>query len=428
MCRRAGLPGPLALLVAGLGCLLKSRCVGVEAMDTTGLQPYMEISYPSPGAAFLLGEEDFYCTLTIYNLNASEAVKAVFSIEIMDEFKVKMSAAQGAVDGQTELQSDGSRVLSINLQGLRQGRYGFRTRFHVDSILLSLVDWHPFQVQRSLFAAPSPASREVAFPAGTPGEADRESEHTHQVVALVRIRNCARAVQHFLRALSYFVHQVVVLDDGSIDDTAKAVQEVASECRVARILAKGARRIEEADPWGDMEALLLEGRKLGGTHFVVVHGDELFSTSMLMDGTWWRAMRALDIGESLCGGWRASDAALACAWLGLPQRRQRALALLVPALRTCDASAWWLTVPWIHFWKSLRYARADWMMQARRPAPSACVVCEEAPCRCRQEETGGGRCRQEEAVAGRRRQEEAVAGGRRQEEGVEGGRRRTATP
>ena len=86
--------------------------------------------------------------------------------------------------------------------------------------------------------------------------------------------------------------------------------------------------------------------------------EELMSTSMLVDGTWWGAMRALDTGESLSG---ASCAALPC-------RSDGTLAWLMPPLAEVDASPS-LTVPWIHFWKSLRYARADWMMQARRPAP-----------------------------------------------------------
>jgi len=33
----------------------------------------------------------------------------------------------------------------------------------------------------------------------------------------------------------------------------------------------GARDEIAADPWGDMQALLEEGRKIGGTHFVVLH-------------------------------------------------------------------------------------------------------------------------------------------------------------
>jgi hypothetical protein len=51
----------------------------------------------------------------------------------------------------------------------------------------------------------------------------------------------------------------------------------------------------------------------------VIHGDEILSSSLATDGAWFKAMRSLDVGESL-------------------------------------------TLPWLHFWKSLRYARADYMI------------------------------------------------------------------
>ena len=270
-------------------------------MDTTGLQPYMDIRHPAAGSAFLLNE-DAFCVLAFHHLNASLAARAEFRIEILDGSERRISAASGHVDGQTELNADGSQILNVNLNGLGKGAYGLRVTFLVDRELVTYLHWHPFQVQRPVFAA-GPGSHEVTFPAGTPGgpAPKQGSEPTHKVVALVRVRNCARAVGHFLQALSFFVHQIVVLDDASVDDTARVVQAVAAESRVARILAKGSREIEDPDPWGDMQALLQEGRALGGTHFVVLHSDELLSASFLVDGSWWSALRGLEVGESLSG-------------------------------------------------------------------------------------------------------------------------------
>jgi hypothetical protein len=290
----------MRMLLRALLCVLPVlRQAG--GMDTTGLQSYMEVTHPTAGSAFLL-DEDAFCVLAFHNLNASLEARAEFSIVILDGVGKQISAASGHVHGQTELNADGSRILSVTLKGLGKGAYGLRVKFLVDRELVTYLHWHPFQVQRPVFAA-GPAWHEVTFPAGTPGgPAPRQgSEPTHQVVALVRVRNCARAVGHFLRALSFFVHQVVVLDDASVDDTPRVVQAVAAECRVARILAKGSREIEEADPWGDMQALLQEGRALGGTHFVVLHSDELLSASLLVDGSWWAALRGLEVGESLSG-------------------------------------------------------------------------------------------------------------------------------
>mmetsp|Transcript_74808 Transcript_74808/g.121557 ORF Transcript_74808/g.121557 Transcript_74808/m.121557 type:complete len:881 (+) Transcript_74808:52-2694(+) len=295
--------------------------------DMSEIAPYMELSWPPAGHALIEGESEMYCMMTLYNLQAHDITHTSYKIEILDSFsKRRVSGAGGPVEGQTEVQPDGSRILHINLQGLPKGRYAFSAAMSINGTAFSTYPWHTFRVQRSFLlrsqSPPPPAGVAVTFPLGTPGEAEREGdEAAHLVVGLVRLRNVARSVKPFLRALSAFTHNIVVLDDASVDGTSDLIQEVAKECRVARILGKGARDEIAADPWGDMQALLEEGRKIGGTHFVVLHSDEFLSTSW-MDGTWWGVLRSLDVGESL-------------------------------------------SVQWIHFWKSLRYARADWMLQNR---------------------------------------------------------------
>ena len=55
----------------------------------------------------------------------------------------------------------------------------------------------------------------------------REGEEAaHLVVGLVRLRNVARSVKPFLRALSAFTHNIVVLDDASVDGTSDLIQVV----------------------------------------------------------------------------------------------------------------------------------------------------------------------------------------------------------
>ena len=36
------------------------------------------------------------------------------------------------------------------------------------------------------------------------------------------------------------------------------------------------------------QALLEEGRRVGGTHFVVIHSDEILTTSLASDGSWFK--------------------------------------------------------------------------------------------------------------------------------------------
>ena len=305
-------------LIPLLAMLLLAPIGGV---DTGEMQPYLELSWPPAGHALIVGEEQFSCVITVYDLPLDMTPAATFNLELLEQGSGRrISGAGGPVEGQTELQLDGSRVFHVNMEGLQPGKYAFKASMLIMQTTKTSVDWHPFQVQRGILGSPRAAG--VFFPSGTPGEEAQETQGSHQVVALVRMRNCARSAKHFLRALSVFVHQMVVLDDASVDGNAAIVEAVAGDYRIARIIAKGPREEADVDVWGDMQALLEEGRRIGGTHFVVIHADELPTTSLVSDGTWWDAMRALEVGESL-------------------------------------------SLSWVHFWKSLRYARADWMLQHR---------------------------------------------------------------
>jgi hypothetical protein len=139
------------------------------------------------------------------------------------------------------------------------------------------------------------------------------------VIGLMRVRNAERSIASSLQALSRFTHAIVMLDDSSEDGTVQQAQSVAEECRVEGLLLNAAG-VRSQDRYSDMQRLLEAGRAMGGTHFVVVHSDEMLTTSFIDEGSslWWDALAALKIGDSL-------------------------------------------TLSWVHMWKSMRYIRTDWL-------------------------------------------------------------------
>lgn len=93
-----------------------------------------------------------------------------------------------------------------------------------------------------------------------------------KIVGLVAARNEAPMIKNCLKALALYTDAIVYLDDVSTDNTLAVVQSLAAECHVEKIIAKTVwNRNERADK----QALLVEGRKIGGTHFIMLDVDEI---------------------------------------------------------------------------------------------------------------------------------------------------------
>ena len=105
-------------------------------------------------------------------------------------------------------------------------------------------------------------------------------EDGFKIVGLVPVRNEARRITFCLRALAIFTDSIIVLDDMSTDNTVVVVRGLSQECKIERIITKSAWDRNET---ADRNALLVNGREIGGTHFVVIDADEAF-TGNLADG------------------------------------------------------------------------------------------------------------------------------------------------
>jgi glycosyltransferase involved in cell wall biosynthesis/protein-L-isoaspartate O-methyltransferase len=99
-----------------------------------------------------------------------------------------------------------------------------------------------------------------------------------KIVGLIAARNEEHFIDQCLRALSVFTDAIVFLDDASDDNTVRIVESLAEECNIERIIRKETWHRDEP---GDRNMLLHEGRNIGGTHFIVIDADEIFTSNCL---------------------------------------------------------------------------------------------------------------------------------------------------
>lgn len=140
------------------------------------------------------------------------------------------------------------------------------------------------------------------------------AQYSHpKIVALVELRNVEKLVEVFLTALSHIVDSIVILDDHSTDLTrnfvllfnerqARYAQQSMGQNPIVEIL------INKTGEWVreelfDRQILLTVGRKVGGTHFVLLDYDEYISTNCVHSGLLRREILALRQGESLYLPW-----------------------------------------------------------------------------------------------------------------------------
>ncbi len=121
-----------------------------------------------------------------------------------------------------------------------------------------------------------------------------------KIVGLVPVRNEAQMIVPCLKALAMYTDAIVVLDDASEDGTVAAVQALQKECHIERIIEK---KVWYRDEPGDRNLLLQAGREIGGTHFIVIDADEMFTANLLKDNVLRNKILALNPGEMLNVTW-----------------------------------------------------------------------------------------------------------------------------
>lgn len=110
------------------------------------------------------------------------------------------------------------------------------------------------------------------------------------------IRNESEILEQSVLALAQYTDALVVLDDASTDNSQQVLLKLKDACRIEKIIKK-----EEwvRDERADKNALLKAGREIGGTHFIMLDADEMFS-ALCAQNQWLRKkILALKRGQAL---------------------------------------------------------------------------------------------------------------------------------
>jgi FkbM family methyltransferase len=121
-----------------------------------------------------------------------------------------------------------------------------------------------------------------------------------KIVGLVTVRNESSIIGQCLESLARFTNAIIVLDDASTDKTVEVCEDLRNKCNVAHIIKK---RVWYRDEPSDRNRLLNAGRSIGGTHFVVIDADEVFTANLLQNDALRNHLLALAPGDSLEVQW-----------------------------------------------------------------------------------------------------------------------------
>lgn len=286
--------------------------------NSSNVAPGIEWIFPREGSVLILGQDAFESDLQLITGPQSPTIPAKCTCRISLRYMVQKSDWQEIYrdDSSWQVLSDQNvpQLFHLSMHTLGVGTYSLRAElFYEDKKSMGTEAALNFRVQNAVESAVLSEAQ--------------SGEHMF-VVGLLRVRNAEASIEAVLRSMKLYTDAIMLLDDASEDETLAVVQELKEECRVLRIREK--KEFGGADRYADMEMLLTDGREEGGTHFVVLHSDELLTTSLVAgDALWWKALQSLNKGDSL-------------------------------------------TLPWFHLWKSLRFVHAHNVSSKQ----SACVrVC-----------------------------------------------------
>lgn len=117
-----------------------------------------------------------------------------------------------------------------------------------------------------------------------------------KIVGLIAVRNESSLIKQCLLALSRYTDAIVLLDDFSTDDTLKIVESLAKQCKVEKIIQKTSWYRDEP---GDKNKLIVAGRAIGGTHFICIDADEMFTANCENGNFLKKKILALNPGDKL---------------------------------------------------------------------------------------------------------------------------------
>ncbi|MFC1841810.1 glycosyltransferase family 2 protein [Candidatus Dependentiae bacterium] len=128
----------------------------------------------------------------------------------------------------------------------------------------------------------------------------QDDKKEDKIVALLRIRNESLILEQCLKALSLYADAIILLDDASEDNSLEIAQNLAKICNIEKIVATDTWNINEKR---DRNNLLQLGREIGGTHFIFLDADEMFTADSLKDNFLRKKILSLNPGEKISMMW-----------------------------------------------------------------------------------------------------------------------------
>jgi len=121
-----------------------------------------------------------------------------------------------------------------------------------------------------------------------------------KIVALLPVRNESHEIRQCLLALKPYVDAIVIFDDASEDNTVEIVKQMAEECNVEKIIRR--KKWHRSEPL-NRSIILKAGREIGGTHFVYIDADEMFTANCMKNNFLRNKILELEPGDKLLLPW-----------------------------------------------------------------------------------------------------------------------------
>jgi len=123
---------------------------------------------------------------------------------------------------------------------------------------------------------------------------------TAKIVGLLPVRNESFLIAQCLKGLAPYVDAIVIFDDASEDNTVEIIESLAKEYKVEQIIRR--KKWHRSEPL-NRSTLLKVGRAIGGTHFVYIDADEMFTANCLDNNFLREKIEELQPGDKLLMPW-----------------------------------------------------------------------------------------------------------------------------
>jgi glycosyltransferase involved in cell wall biosynthesis len=102
-----------------------------------------------------------------------------------------------------------------------------------------------------------------------------------KIVGLMQVRNESLILEQCLHALSLYCDAIVILDDASDDNTLDIIKSCAHQYKIEKIMCnETCAWLNKVESY-NRQKLLEAGREIGGTHFIIIDADEMFTSTFL---------------------------------------------------------------------------------------------------------------------------------------------------